>query len=602
MSGYQSKTAQKGFARRPDRGALVEKPKEGRQTLRRLSCYFAPERALVLLLLLVTTAGVVGSVLAPKYQADAIDRITRGQYTALSGVLLRMTVLYLLYGGSLLVQGYLTSLLSQRVVRRIRGDLFDRIATLPVGYLDRHSHGDLMSRMTNDADNISSVISDSLGALFSGLLMIIGTLGMMLWMNAALTLLSVSAIAGAVLLTALLTRVMRRFFVRRQELLGSIDATAQEMVTDFATVTAYGMQEQVISDFAGTSDRLTRTGIIAEILSSSMGPLHNMFNNISFVIVAAAGAWFALHGYISVGVISAFIVYSRQFARPVNELAQLYGQIETAVAGAERIFSVLDVEPEDESGEEVPQPLQGVITFSHVNFSYVPEKEVIHDFSLQIGSGKKIALAGATGSGKTTLINLLLRFYDIDSGQILLDGKDIRGIRRSSLRSCVGIVLQDTVLFTGTVRENLLYARPEATQEELERAAELSGCTSLIAQLPQGYDTVLTQAGASLSQGQRQLLAICRAFLSDPQILILDEATSSVDTRTEKNIQDAMVRLMAGRTSLIIAHRLSTIRDADEIIVMDHGSIAEQGSHEELLAREGQYYALYQSQFAGLQT
>ena len=459
-----------------------------------------------------------------------------------------------------------------------------------------------MSRMTNDAENISAIVSSSLSSLFSGVLTLIGTIAMMLSYSPILTLLSCSTVLLTVLFTTTITKYMRKYFVRRQKLLGALNGTVEETVTNTKTVTAYNRQQAEIDGFAKTADELTKTGIIAEIIGGSMGPVMNMLSNISFVVVAVFGARFALSGDISIGVISAFIIYAKQFSRPINEIAQLYGQIQTAIAGGERIFEVLDEKEEDKSGGNIVEPVKGVIEFKNVNFSYIPGKQVIKNFSLKVSSGKKIALVGSTGSGKTTIINLLMRFYPIDSGEILLDGKSIYDIDTNQLRNAIGIVLQDTVLFTDTVRNNLCYASRDITQEELDAAAVSSRCDDLIANLSNGYDTLLESSGANLSQGQRQLLTICRAFLSKPSILILDEATSSVDTRTEMDIQDAMAELMKQRTSLIIAHRLSTIQDADEIIVMDKGEIVENGNHEALLEKKGKYYDLYMTQFAGQAT
>lgn len=328
----------------------------------------------------------------------------------------------------------------------------------------------------------------------------------------------------------------------------------------------------------------------------------NCIGNIGFVIIAAFGGYFSIYGYISVGIISAFIVYAKQFSRPINEIAQIYGQLQTAIAGAERVFEVLDEENEDRSGQELPEHTDSTVTFDHVDFSYRSGHPVIRDFSLTVPSGKKVALVGSTGSGKTTVVNLLMRFYDVDSGSILIDGQDIAAVSRQELRKNVAIVLQDTVLFSDTVQHNLQYANENATMEQLEQAAQMSRCKDMIHALPQGYQTMLESGGANISQGQRQLLAIARAFVADPKILILDEATSNVDTRTEKVIQSAMQKIMENRTSIVIAHRLSTIRDSDLIVVMDQGQIVEQGSHEELLARQGKYYALYMTQFAGFAT
>ena len=603
-SSVRSSIAERGFRRKSSgqMGAPVEKPKNTRSALARLFGYFRQEMVLVIILALAVSFSVIAGVLAPRFQSQAIDHLVSKSFSEVSGVLALMILLYALHGAATLLQGYLSARLSQRIIGRLRGDLFHKIVNLPVSYLDSRSHGDIMSRMTNDAENVSTVISQSLSSLFSGILTLIGTIIVMLSFNVPLTLLTCSSVILSIWLTKIISELMHKYYVMRQTLLGQLNGTVEEKITNTKTVTAYNLQDAVIKDFSKTSDELTKAGIIAEIIAGSMGPLHNMLNNVSFVIVAAFGAWFALRGFISIGVISAFVVYSKQFSRPINELAQLYGQIQTALAGAERIFAVLDEESENKDGDKNDPVREGVIEFKNVNFSYVPGKQVISDFSLKVEAGKKIALVGSTGSGKTTIVNLLMRFYDVDSGSILIDGTDIRDVSTDALRDSIGIVLQDTVLFTDTVRANLKYADPSISDEKMIEASALSNCDSVVNALSDGYDTVLTLSGASLSQGQRQLITIGRAFLSFPRILILDEATSSVDTRTEKHIQDAMFRLMENRTSLIIAHRLSTIRDADLIVVMDNGRITEMGTHKELLDLKGNYYRLYMTQFAGQAT
>lgn len=603
MSTGKSTTAQQGFGRRgPGMAAPVEKPKDGGKTLHRLTGYFREDRRCVVFLALAVVISVLAGVLAPRLQSSAIDGLVAKDFASIPPLLAMMLGLYIVNGCATLLQGFLSARLSQRVVYRLRRELFGKVVELPIPYLDSHSHGDLMSRMTNDAENVSNVISSSLSSLFSGVLTLIGTVAMMLSYSLPLTALTCATVVLSVLVTRVLSKYMRRYYLKRQQLLGQLNGIVEEKVSAGKTVTAYNLQEATITDFAVTSDALTRTGIIADVIGNAMGPLMNMINNFSFVIVAAVGAWFALKGMISVGVISAFIVYSKQFSRPINELAQLYGQIQTAIAGAERIFSVLDEPSEDKDGKAAMCVTDGVIEFRHVNFSYVPGKQVIYDFNLKVEAGKKIALVGSTGSGKTTVVNLLMRFYEIDSGSITVDGIDIRDIFSDTLRDAVGIVLQDSVLFTDTVRNNLKYADPDISDKKIIEAAESANCDKVVAALPDGYDTVLTAAGANLSQGQRQLLTIGRAFLSYPRILVLDEATSSVDTRTEKQIQNAMLELMKNRTSLIIAHRLSTIRDADEIVVMEQGHIIERGTHELLLAQKGNYYKLYMTQFAGQET
>lgn len=598
---YRSQVAEKGFSRRPERGAPVEKAKDARGTLHRLLHYFKAEMPSVLLMTIVSGIGVVAAVLAPSYQSKAIDQIVAGSFGSVNPYLVIMAVLYVIYGFSLLLQGYLSTRLSQKVVQRIRADLFAHMIHLPVPYFDRTSHGDLMSRMTNDADQISTVISTSTSSIFSGVLMLAGTLVMMFICSVPLALLSSCTVIGTILLTALLSRYMAKYYLLRQNLLGELSGKTEEYISNSQTIAAFQLEDDLDAQFIKTADDLTAACITADNISGSMGPCMNVLNNIGFLIVAVAGAWLAIKGQITVGIISAFIVYSKQFSRPITELSELIGQVQTAIAGAERIFAVLDQHVENPEGEAVTD-IQGHVEFRHVNFSYLPGKQVITDFSLDVPAGSKIALVGATGSGKTTIINLLLRFYPIDSGEILLDGRDIRKLNLYDLRRTIGIVLQDTSLFTDTIRNNLTYADSSADDARIKQAAAFANADTMITALKDGYDTVIDASGGSLSQGQRQLLAIARARLSDPEILILDEATSSVDTRTEMRIQNAMISLMENRTSFVIAHRLSTIRNVDQIVVMRDGRIVERGSHEQLLAAKKEYWKLYETQFSGMNT
>ena len=585
-----------------NRGREVEKPKEGRKTLKRLLTYFGKELKMMIALLAAVFIIVICSVYAPRLQSNAIDYIAAGQFSMLTPVLLTMIGLYLVNSACTFIQTRFSAILSQRVVKKMRQDLFQSIVNLPIKYLDSHPHGDIMSRMTNDVENISNTVSQSLSSLFSGILTIIGTVIMMLALCPQLAILSCTTVILTVLATKGLSAAMRKFYRKRQELLGVLNSQVEEMVTGYKTVVAYNRQDMVCTEFDKTSDELTKVGIIAEILGGSMGPVMNVINNVGFVIIAAFGGYFAVKGIVSIGTISAFIVYAKQFGRPIDEIAQIYGQIQTAIAGAERVFAIMDHEREDKSGDKLITSDSPVITFKNVNFSYQEGKQVLYDFNIEVKGGQKVALVGATGSGKTTVVNLLIRFYNIDSGEILIDGVNIKDIDIADLRKNTAIVLQDTVLFADTIRNNLLYSNENATEEEMVEATKMSNCDSMIRRMPEKYDSMLSASGQNISQGQRQLLSIARAFLAHPKILILDEATSSVDTRTEKKIQDAMVNLMKNRTSLIIAHRLSTIQDADCIVVMDQGKIVEMGNHDELITRKGRYYNLYMTQFAGQET
>ncbi len=589
-----------GMMNRGQRFAEVQHAENIKGTLKRISVYFIKEKAMVLGMLAIVIFGTLCGVLAPSLQSGVIDIIAKSRAGNLIMMIVFMSAVYLLYSVGQLLQGLVSARLSQRIVQQMREEFFGKLMDLPVRYLDTHSHGDVMSRMTNDIENISTTVSQSLPSLFSGVLTIIGTVSIMLWYCWQLALLSFATVFLTVFVTKVLSKRVRKFSRRRQMLLGQLNGTVEEMVSGYHTVVAYNHQDITADEFCKTSDLLTRAGIKTDIFSGVMGPIMNCIGNIGFVIIAAFGGYFSLKGLISVGVISAFIVYAKQFSRPINEIAQVYGQLQTAVAGAERVFMVLDEEIEDKKGEVLEKTDNAAVTFKNVQFSYEPGHTVLHDFTLTVPSGKKVALVGATGSGKTTVVNLLMRFYDIDSGEIFVNHQNLKDISRDDMRKNTAIVLQDTVLFSDTIKNNLKYGREEAGIDDIKAAADMSRCKEMIEMLPQGYETVLTGSGENISQGQRQLLAIARAFVANPKILILDEATSNVDTRTEKAIQDAMHLVMQNRTSIVIAHRLSTIRDADIIVVMDHGKIVESGAHDTLLSQKGKYYELYMTQYAGM--
>ena len=588
--------------RHGNRFAETEYAKDFSWTMKRIGSYFAKEKKLIIGMLAAVLGSTLFGIYAPMLQSNAVDIIAGQRSGDLKTTILFMLGTYLLMSLLRLAQGVFSARLSLRIVKQFREELFGKVIDLPIKYTDTHSHGDVMSRMTNDVENISTTVSQALPSLFSGVLTIVGTAAIMLWLCWQLALLSCCTIFLTVIATRLLSTYVRKYSKERQTLLGTMNGTVEEIVNGYRTVVAYNEQEHSANRFCDVSDKLTKAGIRTEVCSGIMGPLMNCIGNIGFVVIAAFGGYFAIHGLISVGVISAFIVYAKQFSRPINEIAQIYGQLQSAIAGAERVFQVLDETSEDLYGLVWEDDESVAVRFEDVQFGYIKEKPVLKDFNLTIPAGKKVALVGSTGSGKSTVVNLLMRYYDIDKGAIWINDQNVEEITRDSLRKHVAIVLQDTVLFSNTIRHNLQYAKEDATDEEIKKAAKMSRCHEMIEVLPQGYDTMLTGAGENISQGQRQLLAIARAFVADPRILILDEATSNVDTRTEKAIQDAMRQVMQGRTSIVIAHRLSTIRDADLIVVLDRGHIVEQGSHEELLARKQKYYELYMTQYAGFAT
>ena len=598
-------------ARRGPGGPMIrEKPKNAKVTVGKLLKYIAKSKYLILLILFTTLISTVLNLAAPMLQGKAIDTITLGTGKAsvdFEGLIRYLVLMACVYVASSLIsmlQGIASAKISQTTVFTLRQDLFRKISYLPIQYTDTHPHGDIMSRMTNDVDNISNSISQSISSLISSVLTLIGALVMLVRYDWRMALVSLITIPLTILVSMKLSKFMRKYFVEKQILLGKLNSQVEEMVTGYKTVMAYGKEKDACVEFAQISEEFRKCSIKANVWGGLMGPANNIINNLNYLIVAACGAYLTVVGAISVGDVQAILQYSRQLSMPINQIANQYATILTAIAGAERVFTILETPDEiDEGKKELKlEEIEGNLEFNHIDFSYTPEKQVLFDFNLKVKKGQKIALVGATGSGKTTVVNLLTRFYDPNSGEILLDGININDIPKETLRSAIAIVLQDTVLFQDTIENNLKYGNLDATHEEVVEAADVAEARDFIERLPEQYQTVLAEGGSNLSQGQRQLLAIGRAVLADPKILILDEATSSVDTRTEMHIQQAMVALMKNRTSLIIAHRLSTIRDADAIIVMKDGSIMETGSHEELLERKGVYYGLYQNQFAGFET
>lgn len=598
-----------GHGRGP-RNLFIEKPKDFKGTFKKLFVYINYKKVIFYSLIVIMLFTTITNLLSPVIQKNVLDSLDKesknfGWDNALKYIII-LAIIYLISVLLSYFQQRLSARLSQETVRKIRNDLFSKFVRLPIKFLDTHSHGDLMSRMTNDVENISNTISQSIGSLISGVMMIIGTLAIMIYYNWVLTLVSLFTVVLTLLLTKILTKHMKVYFKNQSSILGELNGHTEEMITGYKTVVAYNKEKKVIEEFNEISSRYTKTSILAQIWGGSMGPVMNFISNFGYVLVTAVGTWLAITNPsflpgMTIGTISLFLTCSKQFTRPINEIANLYGQILTATACAERVFEILDSANEIDLGKATidEENFKGYIEFKNINFSYVEGEQVLTDFSLSVKPGQKIALVGATGSGKTTVVNLLMRFYDVDSGEILLDGVNINDIQKDELRSTIAIVLQDTVLFKDSILNNLKYGNETATFEEVKAAGILSNSNYFIKGLPNRYDTILSEGGSNLSQGQRQLLSIGRAVLADPKILILDEATSSVDTRTEKNIQDAMANLMHNRTSLVIAHRLSTIQDSDIIVVMDKGRIVEQGNHHELLKLQGKYYDLYMTQFSG---
>jgi ATP-binding cassette subfamily B multidrug efflux pump len=588
----------------PPMAHLAGKPepaKDVRGTLLRLWSYLRRQRAALIATAMIVVANTGLMVLGPYLLGVAIDEaLTPGDLTLLARVGALMLGVYALSALLTWAQTFIMAGAAQRTVRDLRADLFDHQQELPLRFFDSHPHGDLMSRLTNDVEMINTVLSESVTQLVAGLLSLVAIAAVMLWLNPLLAL--ITLLTTPVLMT-LLTRLVvgrtRTAFRAQQETLGAMNGLIEETIGGQRVVKAYGQEAKVMAHFDATNQAYRSAATRAQIFAGFMGPLTNFVNNIGLAILGGVGGWLVIQGMATVGTLASFINYSRQFGRPLNEIANLFNTIQGAVAGAERVFALIDETPESQENAAPLAQVEGEVTFENVDFAYTPDAAVLKQVSLHARAGQTVALVGPTGAGKTTIVNLLTRFYDIDAGRILIDGVDIREIDRYALRRQLGIVLQDTYLFTGSVLENIRYGRLDATDAEVYAAARLANAEQFIHRLPHGYATLLSERASNLSQGQRQLLAIARAILADPRILILDEATSSVDTRTEQQIQEAMLRLMRGRTSFVIAHRLSTIRGADQILVLRHGEIVERGTHAELLAQHGFYHELYTSQFRG---
>ena len=579
-----------------------EKTEDTRGTLLRIWGYLKRQKWALAGTALLVAASSGFDLLGPYLMGKAIDEhILKGDLPGLARTASLMLVVYLITSLTTWLQTYVMAGVSQRAVRDIRDDLFARLQTLSLSFFDRHTHGELMSRLANDVENISNVLTESVTQLLSSLLSVVGVAAMMFLINFRLAIVSLVTIPLMMFLSQWIAKRTRKGFREQQASLGWLNGIIEETITGQRVVKAYVREEAIIEQFDAANHRLRRASTNAQIFAGTIGPLTNLVNNVGFAIVAGVGGWMVVQGLATVGTIASFVNYARQFARPLNQVANLYSSIQSAIAGAERVFEIIDQVPELQDAPDA-WPLvqvQGDVLFDDVCFAYERDVPVLKQVSLRAEPGQTIALVGPTGAGKTTLVNLLTRFYDIDSGSIRIDGIDIRQAKKDNLRRVLGIVLQDTFLFSNTVMENIRYGRLDASDEEVIAAAKLANAHQFIRRLPEGYDTPLSERGSNLSQGQRQLLAIARAVLADPSILILDEATSSVDTRTEKQIQAALLKLMEGRTSFVIAHRLSTIRKADQILVIHEGQIIERGTHESLLAERGFYHNLYMSQFKG---
>jgi ATP-binding cassette subfamily B multidrug efflux pump len=599
-------------------GRPVEKAKDFKGTAMRLLGYFMPQKYRLLIVLVTAIIGTVFNIVGPKILGLATTKLFDGliaKYQAIQRhqpapgidfgyigrVLLILLILYVISAIFLYIQQYMMAGVAQRTMYQLRREVDEKLSRLPLKFFDSRTHGEIMSRAVNDMDNLSTTLQQSITQLLTSAITLLGVIVMMLTISPLLSLIVVLTIPLSLFITIGIAKRSQEYFRRQQRVLGELNGHVEEMYTGHKIVKAFGHEAESIAEFNERNERLYDAGWRAQFVSGIIMPLMRFVGNIGYVFVAVVGGIMVTRNAITIGDVQAFIQYAQQFTQPIAQLANFANVIQSAMASAERLFELLD-EPEEvpeAADARVLEHPEGAVQFEHVRFGYKEDAILMEDMNIDVQPGQMIAIVGPTGAGKTTLVNLLMRFYEVNGGKILVDGVDITDIKRGALRRMFGMVLQDTWLFNGTIRANIAYGRDAATDEEIVRAARAAYADHFIRTLPEGYNTVLNEEASNISQGQKQLLTIARAFLADPEILILDEATSSVDTRTEMQIQQAMARLMKGRTSFVIAHRLSTIRDADLILVMNHGTIIEKGTHEELLAQHGFYADLYNSQFTG---
>ena len=592
-------------------GPPMEKAKDFKGTLRKLLTYVKPFKAAIIAVMIFAVGSTIFNIAGPKVLSGATTEIFNGLVSKVSGgsgvnfdkiaqILLTVMGMYVLSGSFMFVQGWLMSGVSQKMTYRMRKDISEKIHRIPMKYYESNTHGEVLSRVTNDVDTLGMSLNQSITQLITSVTTLIGVLVMMLSISGMLTVMALLILPISTVLVMLVVKKSQKYFKQQQEYLGHVNGQVEEVYGGHLVIKAFNREERSLEEFERDNRILYKSAMLSQFLSGMMQPVMQFVGNLGYVGVAVIGAWLAARGSISVGDIQAFIQYVRQFTQPITQIAQVSNMLQSMAAAAGRVFEFLEEDEEENNAENpvAPEKIEGNVEFEHVKFGYDPNKIIISDFSADIAKGQTVAIVGPTGAGKTTMVKLLMRFYDVNGGSIKVDGHDIREFERSSLREAFGMVLQDTWLFNGTIMENIRYGRLDATDDEVIAAAKAAHVDRFIRTLPDGYQTELNEESGNVSQGQKQLLTIARAILADNKILILDEATSSVDTRTEIRIQKAMNNLMNGRTSFVIAHRLSTIRDADLILVMKDGDITEQGTHDQLIEKDGFYAALYNSQFA----